>query len=156
MADGHDACGRFTTGNTGRPPGSVNRPRRLIPPGERSPSLTAEDANSPVMRRFRDLVDDIVNDLGGRGGLSTGQLQLARRCAWISAQCEVMEQRHMPGDTATLLVYGVLTGHLARAFRSIGLERRLPTLSLTDYIAAVHEAEPDTDRVAAANKEEDG
>jgi hypothetical protein len=28
------------------------------------------------MRRFRDLVDDIVGDLGGRGGLSTGQLQL--------------------------------------------------------------------------------
>jgi hypothetical protein len=89
-------------------------------------------------------------------GLSTGQLQLARRCAWISAQCEVMEQRHVPGDTATLLVYGVLTGHLARAFRSIGLERRLPTLSLTDYVAAVHEAEPDTDRVVVAKKDEDG
>jgi hypothetical protein len=36
------------------------------------------------------------------------------------------------------------------------LERRLPTLSLTDYVAAVHEAEPDTDHVAAANKDEDG
>ena len=156
MADGHDACGRFTTGNTGRPPGSVNRPRRLIPPGERPPSLAAEDPNSPVMRRFQDLLEDIVDDLGGRGGLSTGQLQLARRCAWISAQCEVMEQRHVPGDTATLLVYGVLTGHLARAFRSIGLERRLPTLSLTDYVAAVHEAEPDTDRAVAATEDEDG
>jgi hypothetical protein len=109
------------------------------------------------MRRFRDLVDDIVNDLGGRGGLSTGQMQLARRCAWISAQCEVMEQRHVPGDTATLLVYGVLTGHLARAFRSIGLERRLPTLSLTDYVAAVHGAESaSADLVTATNKDEDG
>jgi hypothetical protein len=150
MADGHDARGRFTSGsgNTGRPKGSRSRPRRLIPPADGDP-------NSPLMRRFRDLVDDIVNDLGGRGGVSTGQLQLARRCAWISAQCEVMEQRHVPGDTATLLVYGVLTGHLARAFRSIGLERRLQTLSLTDYVAAVHEAEPDTDRVVAANKDED-
>ena len=152
MKDGHDARGRFTSGpgNTGRPKGSRSRPRRLIPPGDGDP-------NSPVMRRFRDLVDDIVNDLGGRGGLSTGQLQLARRCAWISAQCEVMEQRHVPGDTANLLVYGVLTGHLARAFRSIGLERRMPTLNLTDYLAAAHSDDSTSaDLVTAMNKDEDG
>jgi hypothetical protein len=68
-----------------------------------------------------------------------------------------MEQRHVPGDNANLLVYGVLTGHLARAFRSIGLERRPPTLSLTDYVAAVHGSDSaSADRVVAAKKDEDG
>jgi hypothetical protein len=130
--------------------GSRWKPRRLTPP-------TDGDPNSPVFRRFHGLLNDIVNDLGDRGGLSAGQLQLARRCAWISAQCEAMEQRHVSGDTANLLVYGVLTGHLARAFRSIGLERRLPTLSLTDYVAAVQGADSaSADLVTAENKDEDG
>jgi hypothetical protein len=152
MKDGHDARGRFTSGpgNKGRPLGSRSRPRRLTPP-------TDGDPNSPVFRRFHGLLNDIVNDLGGRGGLSTGQLQLARRCAWISAQCEAIEQRHVPGDTANLLVYGVLTGHLARAFRSIGLERRMPTLNLTDYLAAAHSDDSTSaDLVTAMNKDEDG
>ena len=161
MIIGHDKRGRFTTGNPGRPPGSVNRPRRLIPADERrTRTLTDDSPETPVLLRFHALLDDIISDLGGRDGLSTGQLQLARRCAWISAQCEAMEQRDAAGETVNPLVYGVLTGHLARAFRSIGVERRPPTLSLQAYLSAtqqpVESDEGESDLVVVANADEQG
>ena len=40
-------------------------------------------------RRFRDILAEIISDLGGHdGGLSEAQRQLARRCATIAIACE--------------------------------------------------------------------
>jgi hypothetical protein len=41
-------------------------------------------------RRFRDVLSEILSDLG-HDGLSEGQRQLARRCATIAIACERME-----------------------------------------------------------------
>jgi hypothetical protein len=71
--------------------------------------------------------------------MSTGEMQLARRCAWISVQCEIMEQEASPGAPLNLTVYGLLTGHLSRALKVLGLKRqpRDVTPTLADYLRAV-------------------
>jgi hypothetical protein len=38
-------------------------------------------------RRFRDVLAEIISDLGGPDRLSEGQRQLARRCATIAIVC---------------------------------------------------------------------
>ena len=81
IGNGQDAKGRFTKGHKlakGRPWGSRNR--EIPPPPQR------------VVRRFHDILTGITGDLGGRQALSTGEMQLARRCAYISMHCELLEQ----------------------------------------------------------------
>jgi hypothetical protein len=93
---------------------------------------------SPVGRRFYHLTVGIVNDLGGQEALSTGQLQLARRCAQISVECEAMERRAAEGLPLDVVGYVALVGCLTRALRTLGLKRepRDVTPTLRDYLAA--------------------
>jgi hypothetical protein len=65
-------------------------------------------------RRFRDVLAEIISDLG-RDGLSEGQRQLARRCATISIACEKMEGEAAAGNEIDLDAYGTLTDRLGRA-----------------------------------------
>jgi hypothetical protein len=83
----------------------------------------------------------MVSDLGGRDALSTGQIQLIRRCAEISLQCEIMERQAADGQLLDLTSYGMLTRHLTRALRALGLKREPRDVSptLRDYLAARHE-----------------
>ena len=74
-------------------------------------------------RRFRDVLAQIVSDLGGADCLSEGQRQLARRAATISLECEKLEARAVGGDQIDLDVYGQLTDRLGRAFHRLGLRR---------------------------------
>ena len=46
---------------------------------------------SAAARRFRDILAEIVSDLGGHDGLSEAQRQLARRGASLSLACERLE-----------------------------------------------------------------
>jgi hypothetical protein len=143
MAEGHDQRGRFTKGNKqglGRPVGARNKPR--------DPEARLRKAGPATVLRFHDLLGGIVNDLGGEGALSTGQQQLARRCAFISTQCEIIERKATEGETVNPLVYGALTGQLVRAFKGLGLERRPPTLALQDYLAAQRLPESDEGHLA--------
>jgi hypothetical protein len=129
IRDGQDQRGRFTRGHKfgkGRPRGSPNKP--IDPP------------HSLTLHRFRHLWLGIVNDLGGRDALSTGEIQLARRAAWIS--CEKMERKEEP-IMADLAIYGTLTSHLTTALRAIGLKRRPRdvTPTLRSYLEAAREPE---------------
>lgn len=61
-------------------------------------------------RRFRDVLAEIISDLGGHdGGLSEGQRQLARRCATIAIACEKLEGEAAAGAAIDLETYGKLT-----------------------------------------------
>ena len=89
-------------------------------------------------RRFRDLVAEIISDLGGADHLSEGQRQLARRAATISLECEKLEGRALSGEEIDLDGYGQLTDRLGRTFQRLGL-RRVPrdvTPTLDAYLAA--------------------
>ncbi len=102
----------------------------------------AVDARSKAARRFRDILGEIVSDLGGHDRLSEGQRQIARRCAMLSVQCELLESQAVAGEEFDIETYGILTDRLGRAFQRLGL-RRVPkdaTVSLADVLAR-HRAE---------------
>ena len=89
------------------------------------------DARLKVSRRFRDVLASIATDLGGADRLSEGQKQIARRCAMLSVECEIMESAAVAGEPFDLDVYGQLTDRLGRAFQRLGLKR------------VMHDATPD-------------
>jgi hypothetical protein len=83
------------------------------------------DGRGPWARRWRDVLAQIIADLGGAEGLSEGQRQLARRCATIAIACERMDGEAADGKEINLDTYGALTDRLGRALQRLGL-RRVP------------------------------
>jgi hypothetical protein len=67
------------------------------------------DARLKVSRRFRDVLACIAEDLGGVDRLSEGQKQIARRCAMLSVECEIMESVAVAGQPFDLDAYGQVT-----------------------------------------------
>ena len=99
-------------------------------------------------RRFRDVLAEIISDLGGPdAGLSEGQRQLARRCATISIACERLEGEAAAGEPINLELYGRLTDRLGRALQRLGLERKPRDVepTLADYLAENYPPEADED-----------
>jgi hypothetical protein len=137
---GHQPYGRpFTSSNTfatGRPPGSPNKPY------DTGKELFFErHIDSAVADRFCGLVVGIVADLGGEDNLSNGELQLIRRCAMISTQCEIMEVAAAEGKPFDIIAYCLATNCLTRALKALGLKRqpRDITPTLKDYLDAVRQ-----------------
>jgi hypothetical protein len=60
--------------------------------------LPLTDGRSATAGRFKDLVEDIAADLGGKDTLSEGQRQLIRRAAMLSAECERQEALAARGE----------------------------------------------------------
>ena len=112
-------------------------------------------------RRFRDVLAEIISDLGGADILSEGQRQLARRAATISIACERMEGEAAAGAAINLEEYGRLTDRLGRAFQRLGLERRqkdVGELTFGDYWRADQEEQRlarEAKEAAAAEDDDD-
>jgi hypothetical protein len=86
--------------------------------------LPATDGRSMTARRFKDLVEDIAADLGGKAMLSEGQRQLIRRAAMLSAECERQEALAARGEAEfNCELYGTMCDRLGRLFGRLGLER---------------------------------
>jgi hypothetical protein len=102
------------------------------------------DARLKVSRRFRDVLASIATDLGGADRLSEGQKQIARRCAMLSVECEIMESAAVAGEPFDLDVYGQLTDRLGRAFQRLGLKRVMHdvTPDLGAYLTATGPGKP--------------
>jgi hypothetical protein len=103
--------------------------------------LPLADGRSATAKRFRDLVQDIAADLGGKALLSEGQRQLIRRAAMLSAECERQETLAARGEAEfDCELYGTMCDRLGRLFGRLGLERRAHdvTPSLDQYLAAAH------------------
>jgi hypothetical protein len=96
------------------------------------------DGRGPWARRWRDLLAQIISDLGGADLLSEGQRQLARRCATIALSCERMEGEAALGKEIDLDTYGALTDRLGRTLQRLGLKRvaRDTGLTLSDLLRA--------------------
>ena len=93
-------------------------------------------------RRFRDILSEITNDLGGADLLSEGQRQLVRRCATIAIACERMEGEAAAGRDIDLETFGQLTDRLGRCFNRLGLKRQARDISVDplDYARQHNEA----------------
>jgi hypothetical protein len=138
--------GFFAKGNRygkGRPFGARNRPKEF--------PFVKEGSDSVSAQRFRTVASRMAFDLGGRENLTEAQQQLIRRCAMLSAQCELMEAHAVEGQPLNALAYGQLTGHLVRALNVLGLKRELidVTPALHQYLDTLQPAEPQ-DLVATA------
>ena len=143
------AHGRFGKNNRfgrGRPAGSRNREKQF---------QFAKDGRSGIsMQRFQTVYSRIANDLGGRENLTEAQLQIVRRCAMLSAQCELMESQAVEGQPLNAVTYGTLTGHLVRALNALGLKREPVdvTPALHQYLETLPAETQDA--VAAAGADE--
>lgn len=83
------------------------------------------DGRTATAKRFRDVLAEIVSDLGGADLLSEGQRQIARRAAMMSVECEALESKSVAGEPIDLDAYGQLSDRIGRAFHRLGL-RRVP------------------------------
>jgi len=127
------------------PQATAQRPltvRSRVTNGRRS--FVDGDGNSAWARRWRDLVELHVADLGPPEALSEAQLSLCRRVAATEVTLEGLEGRLSKGDTTVDLdLYNRLSGNLRRHLETLGVERvaRDVTPDLRDYIAAHAERE---------------
>jgi hypothetical protein len=110
--------------------------RSSVSNGSRLFAPQTTDGRSLMGRRFRDLVQDIALDLGGTEMLSTGQLQLIRRAAMLSVQCEALEAEAVSGREFDTETFGQLTDRLGRCFQRLGLKRAARDISPDSEVVA--------------------
>jgi hypothetical protein len=96
------------------------------------------DGRSASYRRFKDVLDQILADIGGAEHLSEGQRQLCRRAATLSIGAEAMECDAVGNKPFAVDLYGQLTDRLGRCLQRLGLERKARdvTPTLQSYLAA--------------------
>lgn len=93
--------------------------------------LAGVDGRSATARRYRDVMEAIISDLGGEDMISEGQRQLARRAAALSVQCEQIEAAMAIGGTLDANDYVRLVNALNRTLSTIGLKRRMKNVTPT-------------------------
>jgi hypothetical protein len=139
----HDGCGKRRNGASGeRQPA---KGRSAVTNGGRLHVDPPKGLETRWARRFRDVLAEIVSDLGGHdSGLSEAQRQLARRGTTIAITCEKMEGEAAGGNDIDLEMYGRLTDRLGRGFQRLGikrLQRDVTPLTVESYYAAQRERE---------------
>ena len=117
--------------------------------GERSPVarakisndkgwLTGIDGRSATARRYRDLVEQFVSDLGGFDVVSEAQVQLVRRASGLAVRLEQVEADLINGGDICSEDYVRECNTICRVLRVLGLKRqqRDVTPSLREYVDA--------------------
>jgi hypothetical protein len=96
------------------------------------------DGRSASYRRFKDVLEQILADIGGAEHLSEGQRQLCRRAATLSIAAEAMEADAIGNKPFDVDLYGQLTDRLGRCLQRLGLERKARdvTPTLQSYLQA--------------------
>jgi hypothetical protein len=100
--------------------------------------LPGLDGRSATARRFRDLVNAFVADMGGLDRCSEVRLGLVRRLAATTVQAEMLEARMVNGDAIDIATLCTLASTTVRLSQRLGLERRARnvTPSVGQYLAA--------------------
>lgn len=102
-------------------------------------SLGDLDRRTKAARQAEQLLDAIVDDLGGSRNVTAGQLALARRASVLAALVEDGEVRALRGDAFDLAGHLAAVNALRRLVATLGcLERRTRpagVMGLDDYLA---------------------
>ena len=100
--------------------------------------LPGLDGRSATARRFRDLVNAFVADMGGLDRCSEIRLGLMRRLAATTVQAEMLEARMVNGEAIDIATLCTLASTTVRISQRLGLERRARDVSpsLGDVIRA--------------------
>jgi hypothetical protein len=86
-------------------------------------------------RRYRDILANLVSDLGGADHLTEAQQQIARRAVSLSLQCEHWDAAAVVGQPVDWDLYGRTSNTLRRLLESLGLERvAKPAETLEGYL----------------------
>ena len=121
--------------------GRLRKHRSALTSGNRLFVLEGNaDGRSASYRRFKDLLEQILADLGGADILSEGQRQLCRRAATLSIMAESMECDAVGSKPFDIDLYGQLTDRLGRCLQRLGLKRVARPVNdgsteLSDYFA---------------------
>jgi hypothetical protein len=78
---------------------------------------------SSSARRFRDLVNAFITDMGGIDRCSDIKLGLLRRLAAVTVQAEVLEAKMINGEEIDIGTLCVLASTTVRLSQRLGLER---------------------------------
>jgi hypothetical protein len=105
-----------------RSPVRAKRPRSAVTSGRQL--FVVGNPSSAWGRRFSDLIQGHVSDLGGRPVLSEAQFALCKRAAGLECELEQMEGRMSLGEEVDLNTYGRAASHLRRILEVLGLERK--------------------------------
>jgi hypothetical protein len=94
------------------------------------------DGRSAVARRYRDVLNELISDLGGDP--SGAQSAIARRAAALCVVCEQAEAEMVAGGVLDLAEFTTAANSLRRLLSDLGLERRLKDVSpsLASYVAS--------------------
>lgn len=101
--------------------------------------IAGVDGRSLWARRYRDIVEALIDDLGGEDCVSQAEIHLVRRCATLTTELERLETRFAGAEgaaAADLDAFQRATNTLRRTLQVLGLERRLKdvTPDLKDYL----------------------
>jgi hypothetical protein len=97
--------------------------------------LDGVDGRTAPMRRYRDVLAELITDSGGDP--SGAQQAIARRAATLIVVCEQAERELLAGGVLDLAEFTTACNSLRRLLSDLGLERRARdiTPSLASYIA---------------------
>src|SRR4051812_24552417 len=98
--------------------------------------LPGLDGRSATARRFRDLVNAFVADMGGLDRCSEIRLGLVRRLAATTVQAEMLEARMVNGEAIDIATLCTLASTTVRISQRLGLNRvaKDATPSLATYL----------------------
>jgi hypothetical protein len=82
------------------------------------------DYRTREARRFRDILAEILSDLGNEG-ISEGQRQLARRASLMCLQAEILERECVAGKEIDIDLFGQLSDRIGRAFQRLDCFKRV-------------------------------
>lgn len=123
-----------------RPAGRSHAPRPA--PDTRSPALRSAvtngtrmfvdgDESSPWTRRFRDLVELHLDDLGPRDSLSEAQRSIVRHTTALEVQLEQIEAAMSRGEKVNLDLFQRSLNSLTRALKTLGIHRQAKSVTVT-------------------------
>jgi hypothetical protein len=100
--------------------------------------LEGVDGRSAAARRYRDVLNELISDLGGDP--SGAQSAIARRAAALCVVCEQAEAEMVAGGELDLAAFTTAANSLRRLLSDLGLERRAKdiTPSLSQYLTSGH------------------
>ena len=97
--------------------------RSSVSNGSRLFAVVGADGRTQTARRWRDLHEFMVADLGGESMLSEGQRQLIRRACTLSVMAEATEGDIVRDLACDLNSYGTICDRLRRILETLGLQR---------------------------------
>jgi hypothetical protein len=102
--------------------------------------LSGIDGRSPQARRYRDLVADFADELGGQDRLTQAQLAVVRQAAGVTVQCEAMQTDIVNGKSVDAEQLVRVSNLLARLLGQLGIGKTAapetkPKRTLRDKLA---------------------